>query len=78
MKISVGVQAVLIRNISQGIHRRQPRECRNGQRPSYRPIFLCSIKPGSSDDISNSPSNPDPDQIGVEWIPICELANIRF
>jgi 8-oxo-dGTP diphosphatase len=40
------------------------------------PIFLCSIKPGH--DIPQTPPNPDPDQIGAEWIPIKELANIRF
>jgi 8-oxo-dGTP pyrophosphatase MutT (NUDIX family) len=40
------------------------------------PIFLCSLKPGS--DIPPSPPNPDPDQIGIEWIPIHELGNIRF
>lgn len=40
------------------------------------PIFLCSIKSGTG--ILATPPNPDPDQIGIEWIPVHELANIRF
>ncbi|QCT01797.1 mutT/NUDIX family protein [Paenibacillus algicola] len=40
------------------------------------PIFLCSIK--SSNDIPLTPPNPDPDQIGVEWIPLNELVKLRF
>jgi ADP-ribose pyrophosphatase len=40
------------------------------------PIFLCSIKPGNG--LPFTPSNPDPDQIGIEWIPVHELVNRRF
>jgi ADP-ribose pyrophosphatase YjhB (NUDIX family) len=40
------------------------------------PIFLCSIKSGNG--TPATPPNPDPDQIGIEWIPVHELANIRF
>ncbi|WP_219836121.1 NUDIX domain-containing protein [Paenibacillus sp. R14(2021)] len=40
------------------------------------PIFLCSMQPG--DDISLTPPNPDPDQIGAAWINIDELGGLRF
>lgn len=40
------------------------------------PIFLCSMQ--SETEIPLTPPNPDPDQIGVEWIVINELANMRF
>lgn len=40
------------------------------------PIFLCSIQP--ENDMPLTPPNPDPDQIGIEWIVINELVNLRF
>lgn len=40
------------------------------------PIFLCSIQ--SENDITLTPPNPDPDQIGIEWVEINQLENLRF
>lgn len=41
--------------------------------PSLNLIFECSIKEGS---IPRLPEQPDPNQVGVKWIPLNELRNI--
>ncbi|REE94535.1 ADP-ribose pyrophosphatase YjhB (NUDIX family) [Paenibacillus taihuensis] len=41
------------------------------------PIFSCSLL-NADDDIPQTPPHPDPDQIGVEWIEVSKLSEVRF
>ena len=44
-----------------------------GETPSLHLMFDCKIKEGS---IPKLPNNPDPNQIGVKWIPLNKLDEI--
>ncbi|MDN4494340.1 NUDIX domain-containing protein [Ureibacillus aquaedulcis] len=46
---------------------------RFGETPSLQLIFDCKI---IDDSIPELPNNPDPNQIGVKWIPLNKLKNI--
>ncbi|MBP3962931.1 NUDIX domain-containing protein [Paenibacillus lignilyticus] len=50
----------------------------NGSLHIISPIFRCKFKDGDGTAIPASSPNPDPDQIGVAWIPLHELANFPF
>ena len=46
-----------------------------GKTPSLQLMFECKVKEGS---IPKLPNNPDPNQIGVKWIPLSELNEIAL
>ncbi|AZN40958.1 NUDIX domain-containing protein [Paenibacillus albus] len=48
----------------------------NGELHIVSPIFLCRMHP--DDVIPQTPPNPDPDQIGVEWIDLNGLSSLKF